>query len=172
MAIESYRLKILQALTAHLEGIKPSEGFSYDLQGAVFRGRATFGANDPETMLSLLEAPRPDIGTYFAESNFRVEEWPLLLQGWTKDDPANPTDPLYTLMAEVENRLAAITRVRGDDGKPVDAYAYLLRGALGQAQGLTDFKFGPGVVRPATEGVSNKAFFYLPLQVGIARVVG
>jgi hypothetical protein len=56
----SRQLDILRALTAHLEGINPENGYDYDMRGRVFRGRAEFGDDTPLPHLSILEAPRPD----------------------------------------------------------------------------------------------------------------
>lgn len=178
MANSSYRLDVLKALTAHLEGIKhiepdPENNIEgvdwggFDLTGKVFRGRNAFGEDAPETFLSLLEAPRPDYGTTGGLFDVaRTEEWPLLLQGWTKDDRLNPTDPAYLFMDVVERRLGEIVAVKAGSGNPMYPSAYLL------GKKITSFAFGPGVVRPPTEGISAKAFFYLPLRVGLATVVG
>ena len=161
---DSYRLQVLKALCAHLE-TTPSDEFS--LSGAVFRGRALYGENDPSTMLSLLEAPRPDFpkqaGTNREASH---EEWQLLLQGFTKDDHFNPTDPAYALMDAVEKHLGQIIATDRMMGTPKFPAVYMLGGLV------TNFSFGPGVVRPPTEGVSARAFFYMPLRVGLATVVG
>lgn len=167
---EPIRLTVLKALTAHLEGIVHSVGEDWDgfnLAGRVYRGISRYGAEmGEEEFLSILEAPRPDAGiTTGVLNSSRVEEWPLLLQGWTKDDKTNPSDPVYRLMNVVELRLKEIVAVHGRTGMPIVPSKYLL-GNL-----ITSFSFGPGVVRPPTEGISSKAFFYLPLRVGLATVV-
>lgn len=175
---DPFRLQVLKALTAHLEGIvhvdpDPLNSIvgvdwrGFVLTGKVFRGRTYFGQEAPETFLSLLEAPRPDQGTVAGTNNTaRHEEWPLLLQGWCPDDKENPTDPVYFLMDVVERRLGEIVSVRDGSGLPTHPGSYMLGGLI------SDFAFGPGVVRPPTEGISAKAFFYLPLRVGLATVVG
>jgi hypothetical protein len=169
---------VLKALSLHLEGIKhvapdvdnDIEGVDwdgFDLQGKVFRGRAAFGKEAPETMLSILEAPRSDIpATAGMNTVAKSEEWMLLLQGWTKDDVLNPTDPVYALVDVVERRLSEIIVTRAHTGKPLYPASYMLGGLL------SSFSYGPPMVRPPTEGLSPKAFFYMPLRAGLATVVG
>ena len=161
---DSYRLQVLKALSAHLEAVSTSE---FNLAGCVFRGRAFFGDDSPETMISILEAPRPDVPTYAGTNReASLEQWQLLLQGWTKDDIVNPTDPAYGLMDAVEQRLGRIIATSPNTGSPLYPDEYML-GNL-----IASFSFGPGVVRPPTEGPSGKAWFYLPVRVGLAYSVG
>jgi hypothetical protein len=160
------RLQILRALCAHLEGIVGPDWGDFDLSGKVFRGVNRFGEESPETFLSILEAPRPDSGRQAGENEAsRSAEWPLFLQGWTKDDPRNPSDPCYYLLDQIEHRLAMIVRVNGHSGLPVHPDVYLLGGLI------TSFQYGPGVVRPPTDGISSKTYLYMPLRVGLATVV-
>jgi hypothetical protein len=154
------RLVILKKLTAHLEQITKPEGFDFDLAGCVRRGQSLFGVESPKTMLAILEPPRPDLGTWAGGNEARKESWPLLLQGTAVDDPANPSDVLYELMWQVEIQLAKINAV-DNVGVPVYPEAYLL------GREITDFEFGPGVVTAPVE-LNQRAFFYLPLRVGIA----
>ena len=175
---DSYRLRVLKALTAHLKLIKhveadPSNGIvgedhaGFDLSEAVFRGRSVFGDEAPKTMLSILEATRPDSGmTVGTNGEGRKENWQLLLQGWCPDDPENPTDNLYMLMHVVERQLQKIIATNDFTGAPTHADAYML------GRTITNFSFGPGVVRPPTEGVSSRAFFYLPVVAGLTKEVG
>ena len=172
------RLQILKALCAHLEtivhvapdpanGIVGEDWHGFNLAGKVFRGRTKFGDESPETMLSILESPRPDFPTTAGTNGVaRSEEWPLLLQGWTVDDKQNPSDPVYFLMEAVETKLAEIVKLKKGSGFPAYPSAYML------GNRITSFSFGPGVVRPPTEGISAKAFLYMPLRVGVASVVG
>lgn len=174
MANIPQRLAVLQKLTTLLNGITSHPdapaNYVFDVEDHVYRGIATYSGDEeqwPLPMLSILESPRPDIGVYAgAEGSDREEKWVLLLQGWAKDDVKNPTDPAYWLMAAVEERLARVIQTKPEDGLPVYPDDYLL-GRL-----IDDFKFGPGVVRPPTEGLSSKAFFYLPLRVGLATTAG
>jgi hypothetical protein len=156
----SPRLIALKALTAHLEQITTAEGFSFDLLQKVFRGRAIFGEEAPKLMLAILEPPRPDLGIWAGGNQARKEDWPLLLQGTAVDDPENPGDVLYELMWQVEIQLSKINAV-DNGGMPLYPEAYLL------GRTVTDFQMGPGVVT-APADLTQRAFFYLPLRVGIA----
>lgn len=168
---DSYRLRVLKALTAHLQRIVHVEGVSdfggFDLSNSVFRGRTIYGDEAPKTMMSILEAPRPDGGlTAGTNGEARVEQWQLLVQGWCPDDTVNPTDNLYQMMQVVEMQLQKIVSTNRNTGAPIDPVAYML------GETITSFSFGPGVVRPPTEGVSSRAFFYLPCRVGLVKDVG
>lgn len=165
---EPIALAALKMLTTHLEGIKPTNGYDFDLQGRVFRGRVRFGHGEPLPMLSILEAPRPEDGLLrplAAENNRRsVREWGLLIQGWAIDDVEHPTDQAYYLMAAVEQRLSDLVAVK-TSGQPVDPVAYLLgRTAAGKPR-ISGASIGPGLVRPPQEGISDTAFFYLPVSL-------
>ena len=165
MAAEPIKLTVLKALTAHLEGIVGPEWGDYDLRGAVYRGRMRFGDDEPTTFLSIVEAPRPDSGREAGENRAtRSYEWPLLLQGWTADDVKNPTDPVYYLLDQVERRLNMIIEVKSHSGSPAHPSVYMLGGLI------TNLSFGPGVCRQPTDGVSSKAFLYIPLRVGLATI--
>jgi hypothetical protein len=163
---DSLKLTVLTTLTRHLERITPSNGYEFNLEGAVFRGRSRFGENDPPTMLSILESPKPDFPLFAGENNaVRHEQWNLLLQGWAKEESdvpsSHPTDQTYRLIADVENQLRRLTATT-DFGSAKYPDEYLL------GRMVSDINFGFGVVRPPTEQVSNKAFFYLPLRIGLA----
>ena len=168
---DSYRLKALKALTAHLKLIVHVDGVAdyggFDLSNSVFRGRTVYGDDDPKTMVSILEAPRPDVGqTVGTNGEGRVEQWQLLVQGWCPDDLDNPTDPLYQMMQVVEMQLQKIIDTNSSTGEPKYPATYMLGNTI------TSFSFGPGVVRPPTEGVSARSFFYLPVRVGLKKEVG
>lgn len=165
---DSYRLKVLKALTAHLKLIKDEPGVAdysgFDLSNAVFRGRNVYGESDPKTMVSILEAPRPDSAQLVgANGEGRWENWNLLVQGWCQDDPENPTDAVYQLMQVVEMQMQKLIASHSHTGAPKYPDMFML-GAL-----VTSFQFGPGVVRPPTEGISSKSFFYLPVRVGLVK---
>jgi hypothetical protein len=163
---DPHRLLVLKALTAQLNTITVANGYRFDIGANVFRGRSVFGENDPEVMLSLLESPRPDNAIYASDDTIRVEKWSLLLQGWCPEDPANPSDNAYLLQDDAESCLGQIVAVTPNTGKALFPQAYLLGGLI------TSFTFGPGVVRPPLDGVSSRAFFYLPLRVGLAQRLG
>jgi hypothetical protein len=166
------RLAILKAFTTHLQGISVAGGFNHDLAAAVFRGRTLFGDNDPEVMVSIMEAPRPDAGAIYAgDGEARLESWNLLVQGWAKQDPQNPVDPLYPLLADVEARLTQIIYTKTDTGEPSYPQFFLLPDADGKPQ-ITGLEIQPPVVRPPSSEPVAKACFYLPLRVGLALGVG
>jgi hypothetical protein len=168
---DSYRLQVLKALTLLLEGtvVTPVAGITpalpATLDGCVFRGRSVFSDSDPKTMLSILESPRPGGAQYAGEGEARNEDWLLLIQGFCPDDKENPSDPVYSILEDVEQRLSRINAIASDGtGKPAFPAHYMLGGLI------TRFQASPGVVRPPTENVSSKSFFYLPVQVGLARI--
>lgn len=163
---DSLRLSVLKALTDHLAATSAADGYNFTLAGAVFRGRGRFGDGDPDTMVSILENPRPDYGSFAAGGSLRGEAWPLLLQGWTLDDKVNPSDPVYGLLDDVERRLGRLIAVSANTGAPTYPSEYLL------GRKITGLEIAPGVVRPPTDGISSRCFFYLPLRVGLAADFG
>lgn len=164
---DSIQLAILKAIVTHLQGITAANDYTFDLSDAVFRGRPLYGDDVPEEMLSVVELLQGDVTTDVAgeESIERSETWILLVQGITKNDIDNPTDQTYLLKAAVEHRLArAIQRNRyGDPEFPSEYYF-----GLASLKVITRITIGPGIVSPPRQGVSNKAFFYLPLGIGLA----
>lgn len=167
---DSYRLKALKALTAHLKLIQDVPGVAdyggFNLSTSVFRGRTHYGEESPKSMISILEAPRPDTGLTTGDNEARVEQWQLLVQGWCPDDTENPTDNLYQMMHVVEMHMQKIIATSNVTGSPKYPTAYML------GKTIASFAFGPGVVRPPTEGVSSRAFFYLPVRMGLVKDVG
>lgn len=158
------QLRILKKLTAHLE---LTSGYgTEDAPLKVFRGKAVITAKEAEDCLSILEAPRPIIGTPAGEQGLnRKETWTLLVQGWPKDDQENPSDPAYLIKAAVEQHLSLVVAeipngvARTDD-------LYMLGGDIAA------MTIGQGVVRPPSEeGSSRLAMFYLPLYLEITTDV-
>lgn len=154
------RLLILKNLTASLELIE----YRYDdavpmqtLAGVVFRGRTIFGDDDPEVLLSILEAPIPvDQTESPPDTSTSTGMWELLIQGFVQDDYQNPTDPAHFLMAATKQRLAfEKTRNRDFD-------------ILGLGNHVIDLRFGAGVVRPPDE-ISSKAYFWLNLSLQLVE---
>lgn len=168
---DSQKLAALKALTTHLRGITPANGYvaatwgtDYDLSANVFRGRTLFGKNDPIPLISILESPRSDTGLSAGEhGRSRKEDWSLLIQGWATDNADNPTDPAYGLMDVVEHRLSRLTATSDLTGDPVYPAEYLL------GRSIADLAVLPGIVRPPVEQVSSKAFFYLPVRITLVR---
>ena len=154
------KLQALKALTAHLEGITRANGYQHDLNGKVFRGRAVLGANEQVPMLNILETPSPLDGFFADEQKtLRRDTLVLLVQGWAEDDARNPTDPVYPLLADVQRRLSDIVSLDEGSNRPRWPGVYMLKGLI------SDMDIGQDAVRPAQEGVSAKAFFYMPIRV-------
>lgn len=173
---DSYKLTVLKRLTTLIEGtvVSPIDGIDMptDLTGRVFRGRLFFGHDEADTMVSILEAPRQIGSRYTDEKQVKAGPWSLLIQGWCPEDKANPTDSIYSLLDDVEKRLARISATRGSDGRGKYAEHYMLGAAMAGSSDsylIHDFEMGDSIVRPPQEGVSSKSFFYLPVQVGLAR---
>lgn len=174
---DSYRLTILKRLTALIEltPLTPLDATDVilpaTLADVVFRGRTFFGDDGPHTLVSILEAPRGSSSRFTEEGNTRLGQWALLVQGWCPDDKRNPTDNIYSVLDDVERQLDRITRRRNSDGSGKFPEHYLLGAALnGDGYLINSFEVGEPVVRPPAEGVSSKSFFYLPVQVGLARI--
>lgn len=169
------QLRILKKLSAHLTelpgGTKDGLVIPPWPNGVkVIRGKNAISAKDAaddETVISILEAPRPLIGSPAGEQGLvRNEAWTLLVQGWPVDDKLNPSDPAYVLKALVEMRLAEIVEEHNDFGAQRDDDLYMLGGDIGS------LIIGQGVVRPPGEAADSRlAMFYLPLIVEIATDV-
>lgn len=151
---DTKQLKILKALTALLETITTANGYDFDLEGHVFRGRRLIGAEESSPFVSIVESPRPDPqpieGGYGKPK--RVEEWELMVQGWLKTSLTAPTDDLYLLKGAMEHRLQRIN----DETATGD---YRLGGLV------ADVRIGPGVVVAATPQQAGIEALYLPLLV-------
>ena len=154
------KLQVLKALTAHLEGITKANGYQHDLKDKVFRGRSVIGASEQVPMLNILESPSPLDGFFANEQKtLRKDTWVLLLQGWAEDDARNPTDPVYPLLADVQRRLSDIVSLDEGSNRPRWPGVYMLKGLI------SDMDIGQVAVRPADEGESAKAFFYMPIRI-------
>lgn len=162
------RLEVQKRLTALLEGIDTSDGYviaagySGNLVGAVFRGRAMFGDSDPLPMLSVLEVPIPlDQIPAPRDSGYSSGRWELMVQGFVQDDRENPTDPAHILLADVKRALALESRKANYPGPDT-------QGILGLGRQVTAIFIGPGVVRPPDE-LSAKAYFWLTITLDLAE---
>lgn len=156
------RLRIQEKIIEVLKEISPANGFKNDLSltgnaTCVFRGRFWFGDNDPLPLVSLLQTPlQPeDMATKSPGNPNKLSEIEFVIQGWVRDDRANPTDPAEYLLADVEKRLAQV-RQEYIDG-PVLGF-----------KSVTELWIGEGVVRPPDD-ISAKAYFWLPIKIKVAR---
>lgn len=178
---DPFRLRVLKALSAELKNITPTntrpdgEPFAHDLtdfvdadgvtRERVCRGRDFFGPNDPLPLISILEAPEPDPQDVAGRgATHSAGEWKLIVQGFVQDDRANPTDPAYILAAEVISVLAAArTRCLPGRGRAGDILGFGSR-----APCVGDIRIArSAVVRPPEEGISDTAFFYLPITLDL-----
>lgn len=159
---DSKQLRILKKLCAHLEATSEYPGI------VCHRGLSTISASELSDTLSLLEAPRPVVGSKAGiEGVKRNEEWTLLLQGWPKDDKKNPSDPAYAMKAACEHQLSKLLLVNDENTGVLNRDAKVLLG--GDISSLT---IGQGVVRPPNqEAASRLAMFYLPLILEITTDV-
>jgi hypothetical protein len=161
MADEAIALRVLKALTAALEEVTPSNGYTVDLQGRVFRGRNRFGPSDPVPMICVLEAPIPlEQIPPPTDSSESSGGWELVIQGFVKDDKANPTDPAHAALADVKRRLA-LERRKSLWDRPE-------QGMFGLGRFVHKMYIGRGVVRPPDE-VSEKAYFWLQVTLDIVE---
>jgi hypothetical protein len=159
---DSKRLVILKALTAHLQGITPANGYQHDLSASVYRGRAVFSAETPLPCINIVEALNPDREPSRTSGRLcQKDDWVLLVQGWTdaEDDGEAPTDPAHLLMADVKKRLGVLLKPDG----PYNANADHLLGGL-----VEDILVEPGTVR-APDETSSRAYFYLRVVVGVTE---
>jgi len=161
-----FKLRALQRLTEALQEITTANGYKTNLGADVFRGRMWFGESDPLPMVSILEGVNPADDVW--EPNYRTDgesyDWPILIQGFVKDDPLNPTDAAYVLLADVRRRLAEekIRPLAGSRSTP-DPFGF----GAGKNR-VTGLDIGAGVVRPADD-VSSKAYFWLTLTMRIVE---
>lgn len=166
-----FRLQVLRALTTALKEITPGNGYQSNLADVVegdgvtvphvYRGRAWFGEGDTLPLVSILEGvdPASDVAEPPMDTATGEFDWPLIVQGFVEDDSANPTDPAYTLLADVRKRFAVEVKRRS-----VDTTERLILGF--PESRITMMSIGAGVVRPADD-VSAKAWFWLSLTLRI-----
>lgn len=148
------RLKALLEVTSGYEGVK------------CFLGKTMITAREAGDTLSILEAPRPIIGSGVGEEKLkRNEQWTLLVQGWPVDDPDEPSAPAYWMKAAVEQQLSLIMAELPNGHQRTD-YLYRLGGDI------SSLTIGQGVVRPPSEEAASRlAMFYLPLILEITTDV-
>ena len=171
-----FKLRAQRALTAALKTIVPDEGYVNDLAdydpgdgemlARVYRGRAWFGDSDPIPMVSILEGIEPgeEVAEQPALSQSGDYWWPLLIQGWIDDDPLNPTDPAYVLLADVRRRLFVEKARTAPGTRQPDPFGL---GIAGRNK-ILGMRIGAGVVRPADD-VSSKAWFWLTLALRVVE---
>lgn len=156
---DPFRLAVLKRLTAMLETIGASTGYTVEMEGRVFRGRVMFGDNDPLPMLAIIEPPVP-VEQVVAplESDTSTGNWDLLIQGFMQDDRNNPTDPGHFLAAQVRK----IISTHKADKSPDAGYF----GTSYRVSRVKDIFIGAPIVRPSDE-ISAKAYFWLPVTLAV-----
>lgn len=145
------KLRLHKALTSALQQITVSNGYRTELGNNVFRGRNRFGETDPLPMVSILENPEQPESRASNYSGKSLEVNSLIIQGFTKDEFANPTDPAHDLMADVI-KVIALEKRKVEEGT-----------GLGEV-GIKDIRVGQYVVRPSDE-VSSEAYGYVFVDV-------
>ncbi|MNK62101.1 hypothetical protein D3C87_812700 [compost metagenome] len=168
---DPFRLTVLKRLTAVLEEtLDPAAEFA--TVGKVQRGRLLTGEESDLPYITVVEAPRSGFNAYVGDKQATKTTWPLLIQGYCKDDLKEPTDALYRFGHEVSLRLAVITAEKADNsGRPAYPQYHLLGRDDDGHPMIADFEFGPLIVRPQDPAQSTKACFYLPVTITFAREV-
>jgi len=169
----SKKLKVLKVLTQHLQGMNPawqdlpegmeSEVCPYDMGQSVFRGRLTFGDEVPVPFIALLEAPRQFDPLSAGTANLiEKDNWTILIQGFATEDIKHPLDPAYDLLAWTQMRLSRITVEKPNGAR---GGLYPMEWHLGGL--VADIRYQIPIVRPGKDDVSDTAYFYLPVSVGV-----
>ena len=109
---DPFRLTVQKRLTAALEEVTVLNGYQFDLDGKVYRGRSLFGDSDPIPMVSILENPIPE-EQLPSPPGLNKGTYSLVIQGFSEDDRDNPTDVAHVLMADVKKRLGLEARKQG-----------------------------------------------------------
>ena len=156
---DPFRLRLLKNLTAVLQTITVANGYTFDLDKAIFRGRAVFGDGDPIPMVSILDAVKTVEGLRMQDDGQEQKNiWPLLIQGWADDDlGGNPTDPAHHLLADVK---MALTKHKVEHARDYNWF--------GMGGAVTAIRYNGGVVRPP-EDISGKSFFWLLLDLELVE---
>lgn len=161
------RLRVIKALQATIQSVSIAAGYKHDLAGKVFRGRRTFDQNDPLPMVCILEKMDQPLATANPPrgGTVQVNDWEISIQGFTKEDPLNPSDPAYRLSADV---LKALVRERAKGNLILAGDPALgLLGPSGSSL-VMELNVGPPVVVPDPDR-SNACFFYAPVTLKISE---
>lgn len=156
-----FKLETMFRLTALLATITVTNGYLTNLaSSSIFRGRITFGENDPLPMVAFIEPPVPhDILPVPLLSEGRLGQWDIMIQGFVEDDPHNPTDPAYVLVSDVIKCLAR--HKTSNQGRNLLGFGQ-------RANTVEDIVIGDEKVRPSDD-ISAKAYFWLPISLKVAE---
>lgn len=169
-----FRLEIMFRLVDLLKTITPANGYVNDLsdiagppaKARIYRGRAVFGEDDPSPMISIIEPPVPHDQLDGADdSPYSAGEWPMILQGWTKDDFIHPTDPGAILLADVRK---CLTIHRRNNKYTLFGLGSRSPDVQGTGNSVDKLNIGIGVVRPPDQ-ISATAYFWLIIRITIAE---
>lgn len=168
MALIPQKLAILRHLKQHVEFINPTnddpatgEPYAWDLRGKFFIGRKILGQDETGDLIAVNEAPVPEATSFAGEGELNTSgAWRNLIQGFTKYDAENPTEPAYRLMAAVELRLARLVQRLPNNGKyafPDERFPDRFR--------VARLSIHRGVVSGPDQKVASTGFFYIPLTI-------
>ncbi len=166
------RLAAKRALQEQLQGITKAEGYNFDIGiDRVFRNRALLGdqvlTDLRPPLLSVIEAPRADFQVYAGDwDDRRTDMMTVLVQGIVADDKTpDSEDDADFLCHDVQRRLARCLATTGR-GKPMFPGEHMLGGKI------VEMQIAAPVIRPPELGVSAYHFFYLPVRLKFAGVIG
>lgn len=174
------RLQIIRALTEVIKQVNPTNSipggnpahhYEFDLRDdfstnpprpRVMRGRLHIGDDEPLPMVAISEPPMTIEGVSTQrqpDNTTHAGQWDLIIQGWAKDDPWNPSDIAYQLMQEVRCAIAK-EKKRGRNGDTL---------ILGFDQTkIQNMVIGAPVIRP-NEHISEQAVFYMAVTFTICE---
>ena len=152
---DSKRLRILKALTAHLETIS-----EFDVTGKVWRGRTRPADESHQPFICMFEMP-PEFEEK-ADRQVRVMPWYVGIQGYIAPDRFHPTDPAHNFMAAVKHKIGELVD-EGGAGMPGENY---MLGGL-----VEDIEVDGGMCFEADE-TTNCCYFALKLTLTIAENLG
>lgn len=163
---DPYRLLLMKGLCAALANIRVENGYYTNAGAAVFRGRLTFGADDPLPCVAILEPPmQPEPRVQPLGARVRQEQMDVYVQGFAVDDKKNPSDPAQLLLADIKKAIALEWR-KGQkmNGQSPSAILFGV-----PRNTLIALDTDGGLARPSDD-ISSKAYCYLLLRFTLAEV--
>ena len=151
--MESDRLFILKALSAHLQTIRKDNGYLTDINKIV-RGQSKYSGSGDLPVICLVDAPAQGDRDQAGDGPDYKEDWELLAIGYVKGDVKNPGDAAYNFAADTRRALAQLQDKAHDN--------YL----LGLETHISKIKHGPGIVRPPDEA-TEYSFFLINLTLSV-----
>lgn len=163
--VEPFRLRLTKGLCDLFTQITKDNGFYTDAGKAVYRGRLTFGANEPLPAIALLEPPlQPDPLVQPLGSVVHKQQLDIYVQGFAVDDRNNPTDPAQLLLADIKKVIALEwKRVQNVNFQQPGANLFGV-----PRRRIQTIDADGGLVRPSDD-ISSKAYCYLLLRFTLAE---